>query len=46
MIGPDVKLFEQEIAKYLGVHHAIAVNSETDALVLKRRRENPFLLGR
>lgn len=34
IMGPDVKLFEQEIAEYLGVKHAIAVNSGTDALVI------------
>lgn len=34
IMGPDVKLFEQEVAAYLGVKHAIAVNSGTDALVI------------
>jgi dTDP-4-amino-4,6-dideoxygalactose transaminase len=34
IMGPDVKLFEQEVAKYLGVKHAIGVNSGTDALVI------------
>ncbi|HEY9666075.1 MAG TPA: DegT/DnrJ/EryC1/StrS family aminotransferase [Coleofasciculaceae cyanobacterium] len=34
IMGPDVKLFEQEVAQYLGVKHAIAVNSGTDALVI------------
>lgn len=34
IMGPDVKLFEQEVAAYLGVRHAIAVNSGTDALVI------------
>ncbi|MCC5635722.1 DegT/DnrJ/EryC1/StrS family aminotransferase [Nostoc sp. CHAB 5844] len=34
IMGPDVKLFEQEAAQYLGVKHAIAVNSGTDALVI------------
>ncbi|AFY41465.1 DegT/DnrJ/EryC1/StrS aminotransferase family protein [Nostoc sp. PCC 7107] len=34
IMGPDVKLFEQEAAEYLGVKHAIAVNSGTDALVI------------
>ncbi len=33
-MGPDVKLFEQEVAAYLGTRHAIAVNSGTDALVI------------
>lgn len=34
IMGPDVKLFEQEVADYLGVKHAIGVNSGTDALVI------------
>lgn len=34
IMGPDVKLFEQEVASYLGVKHAIGVNSGTDALVI------------
>jgi dTDP-4-amino-4,6-dideoxygalactose transaminase len=34
IMGPDVKLFEEEVAKYLGVKHAIGVNSGTDALVI------------
>jgi dTDP-4-amino-4,6-dideoxygalactose transaminase len=34
IMGPDVKLFEQEVAEYLGIKHAIAVNSGTDALVI------------
>jgi dTDP-4-amino-4,6-dideoxygalactose transaminase len=37
IMGPDVKLFEQEVAAYLGVRHAIAVNSGTDALVIGLR---------
>jgi dTDP-4-amino-4,6-dideoxygalactose transaminase len=37
IMGPDVKLFEQEVAEYLGVKHAIAVNSGTDALVIGLR---------
>ncbi|MEM9150632.1 MAG: DegT/DnrJ/EryC1/StrS family aminotransferase, partial [Cyanobacteria bacterium P01_F01_bin.3] len=34
IMGPDVRLFEQEVAQYLGVKHAIGVNSGTDALVI------------
>lgn len=37
IMGPDVKLFEQEVASYLGVKHAIGVNSGTDALVIGLR---------
>jgi dTDP-4-amino-4,6-dideoxygalactose transaminase len=37
IMGPDVKLFEQEVADYLGVKHAIGVNSGTDALVIGLR---------
>jgi dTDP-4-amino-4,6-dideoxygalactose transaminase len=37
IMGPDVKLFEQEVAEYLGVKHTIAVNSGTDALVIGLR---------
>ena len=35
--GPEVKKFEEEIARYLGVKHAIALNSGTDALYLSLR---------
>ncbi|WP_299402674.1 DegT/DnrJ/EryC1/StrS family aminotransferase [Acaryochloris sp. IP29b_bin.148] len=37
IMGPDVKLFEQEVATYLGIKHAIGVNSGTDALVIGLR---------
>ncbi len=37
IMGPDVKLFEQEVAAYLGAKHAIGVNSGTDALVIGLR---------
>ncbi|HAG85630.1 MAG TPA: erythromycin biosynthesis sensory transduction protein eryC1 [Cyanobacteria bacterium UBA12227] len=37
IMGPDVKLFEQEVATYLGVKHAIGVNSGTDALIIGLR---------
>ena len=32
--GPEVSAFEQACARYLGVGHAIGVNSGTDALIL------------
>ncbi|NBD24207.1 DegT/DnrJ/EryC1/StrS family aminotransferase [Paenibacillus glycinis] len=34
IMGPNVKSFENEVAEYLGVKHAIALNSGTDALVI------------
>ncbi|MEN6357539.1 MAG: DegT/DnrJ/EryC1/StrS family aminotransferase [Armatimonadota bacterium] len=34
IMGPNVKEFEAEMAAYLGVKHAIACNSGTDALVM------------
>jgi len=34
ILGPVVRLFEQEVATYLGVKHAIGVNSGTDALII------------
>lgn len=34
IMGPHVKAFEQEVADYLGVEHAVALNSGTDALIL------------
>jgi len=34
ILGPNVSVFEQEVAKYLGVKHAIGVGNGTDALVL------------
>ncbi len=37
ILGPDVTAFETEIAEYLGVKFAIAVNSGTDALVISLR---------
>ncbi|AFY75392.1 putative PLP-dependent enzyme possibly involved in cell wall biogenesis [Synechococcus sp. PCC 7502] len=37
ILGEDVRLLEQEIATYLGVKHAIAVNSGTDALIIGLR---------
>lgn len=37
IMGPNVRAFEEEVAEYLGVKHAIAVNSGTDALVIALR---------
>ncbi|NER94658.1 MAG: DegT/DnrJ/EryC1/StrS family aminotransferase [Symploca sp. SIO1B1] len=37
IMGPEVKQFEEEVATYLGVKHAIGVNSGTDALVIGLR---------
>ncbi|MBX2863557.1 MAG: DegT/DnrJ/EryC1/StrS family aminotransferase, partial [Leptolyngbyaceae cyanobacterium MAG.088] len=37
ILGPTVKTFETSAAKYLGVKHAIGVNSGTDALVIGLR---------
>ncbi len=34
IMGPEVSAFEEEIARLLGVRHAIAVSSGTDALLL------------
>ncbi len=35
--GSETKAFEKEVAQYLGVRHAIGVNSGTDALVIALR---------
>lgn len=37
ILGPEVQQFEAETAKYLGVKHAIGLNSGTDALVIALR---------
>lgn len=40
VLGPEVKLLESEIANYLGVKHAVGVNSGTDALIIALRALN------
>src|SRR5690606_7592133 len=35
--GPEVAAFEAEVADYLGVRHAVGVNSGTDALIIALR---------
>lgn len=37
IMGPDVLAFENEVADYLGVKHAVGVNSGTDALIIGLR---------
>lgn len=37
ILGPEVKAFEEECAAYLGVKHAIGLNSGTDALYIALR---------
>ncbi len=37
IMGPNVRAFEATVAEYLGVKHAIGVNSGTDALVIGLR---------
>jgi len=37
VLGPEVEAFEREVAEYLGVKHAIGLNSGTDALVIGLR---------
>ncbi len=37
ILGPNVVAFEAEVAAYLGVDHAVGVNSGTDALVIGLR---------
>jgi dTDP-4-amino-4,6-dideoxygalactose transaminase len=37
ILGPQVEAFEEELAAYLGVEHAVTLNSGTDALVLALR---------
>ena len=40
ILGPEVKAFETEVAAYLGVTHAVGLNSGTDALVIALRALN------
>jgi dTDP-4-amino-4,6-dideoxygalactose transaminase len=37
ILGPNVEAFEREVADYLGVRHAVGLNSGTDALVIGLR---------
>jgi len=37
VLGPNVKTFEEEIAGYLGVKHAVGLASGTDALIISLR---------
>jgi dTDP-4-amino-4,6-dideoxygalactose transaminase len=37
IMGPNVKALEEALAAWLGVHHAVGVNSGTDALVIGLR---------
>jgi dTDP-4-amino-4,6-dideoxygalactose transaminase len=37
ILGPQVEAFEDELAAYLGVEHAVALHSGTDALLLALR---------
>jgi len=37
ILGPQVRAFEEETARYLGVKHAVGCNSGTDALILALR---------
>jgi len=37
ILGPEVRAFEEEAARYLGVKHAVGCNSGTDALFMSLR---------
>jgi dTDP-4-amino-4,6-dideoxygalactose transaminase len=40
ILGPETRALEQELASYLGVKHAITLNSGTDALIIALRALN------
>ena len=40
MLGPELAQFEKDLASYIGVSHAIGVNSGTDAVALALRASN------
>jgi dTDP-4-amino-4,6-dideoxygalactose transaminase len=40
ILGPEVRGLEQDLANYLGVKHAVTLNSGTDALVIALRALN------
>jgi UDP-2-acetamido-2-deoxy-ribo-hexuluronate aminotransferase len=40
MLGPEVRLFEEELAAFCGARHAVTCASGTDALVLALRAED------
>lgn len=37
VLGPEVKAFEEEFANFIGLDHAVGVNSGTDALIVALR---------
>ena len=37
VLGEEVRAFEEEVARYLGVKHAVGLNSGTDALLIGLR---------
>ncbi len=46
ILGPEVKAFEETVARYLGVKHCIGASSGTEALVLALRAEAIRRTGR